>query len=133
MRRPLEGARPLPRDNASSTTRMLLKGANKMEFLVVIDAQSLFGKHLLTQHGKIGGASGLWTGENKETHPVIVGTGLSPHSPGLLQLTHLQDPGHGNQAPRQVLVPANTVLVALEHLAASKPPAAQQSPTGPLH
>jgi hypothetical protein len=104
-----------------------------MEFVVVIHADSPIGAFLLSMKDKIGGASGTMDVQGK-THPFIFATDLSWDAIGVLQMTHLQDPGlSADPKPRRIAIPIAAVLVALEKAVVDPPPASQQLPSVSLH
>lgn len=99
-----------------------------MEQVVVIDGASALGAMLLTLNGKVGGASGVLT-LNFMNHPAILCTDLDWSTPGVLQATHLQNPGTGDQAPRRIAIRAQDVLFAHEQSKTPAPaPATQDKP-----
>lgn len=86
-----------------------------MEFIVVINAQSPWGARLMAAKGKIGGATVAWELAGA-SHPVIVCTDLDWSVPGIMQTSHFQDPFVADTQPCRVLVPASTVLFAVQLL-----------------
>lgn len=103
-----------------------------MEFLVAIDADSAFGVFLLSIKGKVGGAT-TTLGANGKEHPVIVATNLRWDAPAFVRMTHLQNPGVDDRLPREIAVPAATVLAAAERIPADQPSGVQQPAPSSLH
>lgn len=85
-----------------------------MEFLVVIHAQSAFGRRASTMLLKVGGASGM-ADLGEEKHPYIVCTDMDWSVPGVMQCTHLQNPGDPqDRKPQRLVLPVASLLFAVE-------------------
>lgn len=103
-----------------------------MDFVVVMHADSPFGAYLLQLLNKIGGASGTMDVQGK-THPFIIARELEWGTIGVLQMTHLRNPGMPDESPRRIAVPAASVVVVLEKMSGDQQKAVQQSPSTSLH
>jgi hypothetical protein len=104
-----------------------------MEYWIAIDASTPFGVYLLTQQGKIGGATNLVTC-GTTTHPLIVAKDMDWSHPSVLRMTHIQNPAGEDRKERPLAVQCSSVLFA----ARVEPVAAdgtrmEQAPSSSLH
>lgn len=105
-----------------------------VDYVVVLDAASAIGMFLLMLKGKIGGASDVMQLPGK-AHPYILAKDLDwSKLPTFVAMTHIQNPGADDPRPRELVVPATTVLVVLPvERPAGPQPAEQSQPQGALH
>lgn len=106
----------------------------KTEYWVLLHGKSPVGAYLLKAPGKIGGATGTEDIDGI-MHPLIVATDLdSSKLSGFVWMRHLQDPGMPDDQPRELVVPAGTILLVVPHIrSASQPREEQKMPPLALH